>query len=68
MDIIFQYILDHYGIAAVLVCIIVLIKYKDLAKRVENLEIAHAADSKELVQIAKDVSFIRGRLEKQYEN
>lgn len=64
MDIIFQYILDHYGIAAVFVCIIVLIKYKDLTKRVENLEIAHAADSKELVQIAKDVSFIRGRLEK----
>lgn len=63
MDTIFQYILDHYGIATVLVCIIVLIKYKDLAKRVENLEIAHTADSKELVQIAKDVSFIRGRLE-----
>lgn len=67
MDIIIQYILEHYGIAAVLICIIVLIKYKDLAKRVENLEIAHAADSKELVQIAKDVSFIRGRLEKQSE-
>lgn len=63
MDVLLQYILDHYGLAAVFLCIILFMLYRNLSKRVEAIETERASDSKELVQIAKDVSYIKGRLE-----